>query len=413
MRKLRVALIIATLDRAGAEKQLALLARRLDPARFEVDVYALTRGGPHEAEIRAAGIPVTILNKAFKYDLRVVLRLERLLKERQTDIAYTWMFTANAFGRAAALRAGVPVIVAGEQDSGPKPGLHHWLDRRLGRRTDAIVANSAGVREYGLGHGWPAEKIRVIHAGIKLGEIEQQNISEEKEEATPSPYPLPSRERGEEEKKATKAQGQDAPATHGQDARATVQLPEVPAGHKLVVTACRLTRQKGLIYLMWAMGLLRHTRCPVHLWIVGDGPERSRLAFEVERMRVEGYVTLVGPRTDVPAILRRADLFILPSFHEGMSNAVLEAMLAGTPVVVSDVAGMRELVADGRCGRLVEPGYPKGIAAGIFQALKYEDETRRMAEEGKAWVRQEFSAERFVKRHEELFEELARKKGLV
>jgi len=370
MRKLRVALIIATLDRAGAEKQLALLARRLDPAQFEVAVYALTRGGPHEAEIKAAGIPVTVLNKAFKYDLRVVPRLERMLKERQTDIAYTWMFTANAFGRAAALRAGVPVVIAGEQDSGPKPALHHWLDRRLGRRTDAIVANSAGVREYGLGHGWPAEKIRLIHAGIDPAEIDAQPVL-----AAP--------------------------------------LPEVPAGHKLIVTACRLTRQKGLLYLMWAMGLLRHSRCPVHLWIVGDGPERSRLAWEVQRMRVEGYVTLLGPRTDVPAILRRADIFILPSFHEGMSNAVLEAMLAGTPVVVSDVAGMRELVADGRCGRLVEPGYPKGIAAGIFQAVKYEDETRRMAREGAEWIRQEFSADLFVRRHEELFLELAQKKGLA
>jgi glycosyltransferase involved in cell wall biosynthesis len=372
MRKLRLALIIATLDRAGAEKQLALLARRLDPARFDVAVYALTRGGPHEAEIKAAGIPLTILHKAFKYDLRVVPRLERLLKDRQTDIAYTWLFTANAFGRAAALRARVPVIIAGEQDTGPKPAFHHWLDRRLARRSDAIVANSAGVREYGLAHGWPADKIRLIHAGIDPAEIELD-----------------------------KKPDLSAP------------LPEVPAGHKLVVTACRLTRQKGLIYLMWAMGLLRHARCPVHLWIVGDGPERSRLAFEIQRMRVEGYVTLLGPRTDVPAILRRADLFVLPSFHEGMSNAVLEAMLAGVPVVVSDVAGMRELVANGRLGRLVEPGYPKGIAAGIFQAVKYEDETRRMAAEGVQWIRQEFSADRFIRRHEELFIELARKKGLM
>jgi glycosyltransferase involved in cell wall biosynthesis len=370
MRKLKIALIIATLDRAGAEKQLVLLAQRLDRQRFEPRVFALTRGGPYESELAAAGVPVTVLGKVFKYDFRVIWKLRDLLRDWGADVAYTWMFTANAFGRAAAIRAGVPVIVAGEQDTGAKPALHHAIDRYLSRRSDAIVANSEGVREYGLKHGWPTDKIRLIHAGIDLAEIDQR------------PTLL-------------------AP------------LPEVPAGHSLVLTACRLTPQKGILHLMWAIGLLRHAEAKVHLWIAGDGPERARLEWEVDRMKVEGYVTFLGQRQDVPAVLQRADMFILPSFHEGMSNAVLEAMLAGKPVIVSDVAGMRELVGGGRYGRIVEPGYPKSIAAGIFQMMKYAEESARMAREGQAHVRQAFSADRFVQAHEELFEELAKAKGVA
>lgn len=370
MRTLRVALIIATLDRAGAEKQLALLARGLNPERFDVSVFALTRGGPWADDLRQRGISVTVLDKAFKYDARVLPRLGDLLTSHHIDIAYTWMFTANAFGRTAArYLANVPVVIAGEQDTGARPVHHDWIDRFLGRRSDAIVANSEGVRRYGLRRGWPAEKVRVIHAGIDLDEIET------------SP-------------------------------QLVKPVPDVPPGHTLAVTACRLTAQKGLRYLIWAVGILRHAKVPVRLWIVGDGPERGLLEEEVDRLDVREYVSFLGARNDVPAILQRGDMFVLPSLHEGMSNAVLEAMLSGVPVVVSDVAGMEELVGGGRYGMLVEAGYPKSIAAGIYQTLAHADDARRRSEEGREWVRNTFNSRRFIARHEALFRELAEARGI-
>jgi len=371
MRRLRVALIIATLDQAGAEKQVSLLARRMDPARFDVRVIALTRGGPYEAELRQAGIPVTVLGKAFKYDLRVVLQLRQILRDEKIDVAYTWMFTANAFGRAAARWAGTPILVAGEMDTGHKPALHHLIDRRMAAWTDVIVANSEGVREYGRRHGWPEDKVRVIHNGIDLAEIS-----------------------GEPQLEAP--------------------LPDVPPGYTVALTTCRLTRQKGLLYLIWAMALLDFAKADVHLWIAGDGPERGRLEEEAGRLLgTASRVKFLGRRNDVPALLRRADLFVLPSLHEGLSNSVLEAMLAGKPVVVSNVAGMSELVDGGGCGLLVEPGSPKSIAAGIYQLMVHPDRRERMAREGQARIRELFSAERFVKTHEDLFAELAERKGIA
>jgi len=369
MRRLRVALIIATLDRAGTEKQVSLLARRLDPARFDVTVVALTRGGPYEQELRRAGISVHVLGKAFKYDLRVVPQLQDLLAAHHADIAYTWMFTANAFGRAAARLAHTPIILAAEMDTGYKPPLHHRVDRFLARWTDAIVANSEGVRAYGLQHGWPANKVRMIHSGIDLSDVEQN------------------------------------PALRG-------PLPGVPSGRTVVMTACRLTRQKGLLYLMWAIGILRYAKVGVQLWIVGDGPERGRLELEARRLRVDDHLTFLGARDDVPALLEHADIFILPSMHEGLSNSVLEAMVAGKPVIVSDVAGMSELVDRGRCGFLVEPGYPKSIASGIYQMIAHRDMRERMAREGQVRVRDLFSADRFVQAHQDLFTDLAESKGL-
>lgn len=345
------------------------MAQRLDRARFDVTVIALTRGGPYADELRAAGIPVHILGKAFKFDMRVVPRLKNLLADLQIDIATTWMFTANAFGRLAAKMAGTPIVIAAEMDTGYKPPVHHMTDRFLARWTDVIVANSEGVRDYGLKRGWPADKVRVIHSGIDLAAVV----------ASPTP---------------------------------TAPLPEVSADQTLAITTCRLTRQKGLLHLIWAVSILRFAKARVHLWIVGEGPERGRLEDEADSLGVGDYVTFLGARTDVPALLDRADLFVLPSLHEGLSNSVLEAMLAGKPVVVSDVAGMSELVDHGRCGFLVEPGYPKSIAAGIYQLMKHADVREQMARDGQARVRERFSADRCTRRHEELFIELARKKGL-
>ena len=98
---LKVLQLIPTLDRSGAEKQMAMLARGLPRDRFQVEVAALTRSGPLEAELREAGIPVTIIGKPFKVDPFALARLVRFLKVGSFDVVQTWLFAANAYGRVA------------------------------------------------------------------------------------------------------------------------------------------------------------------------------------------------------------------------------------------------------------------------------------------------------------------------
>jgi hypothetical protein len=97
--------IIPTLDQSGAEKQLTLLARGLPREEFDVRVCAMTRGGPLEADLAAAGIPVTVLGKRWKFDPYAFWRLWRLIKQIKPDLVHTWIFAANAYGRAAGLLA--------------------------------------------------------------------------------------------------------------------------------------------------------------------------------------------------------------------------------------------------------------------------------------------------------------------
>ena len=95
---IRLLLIIPTLDRCGAEKQLTLLATGLPRDRFEVHVCALTRGGPLLADLEQAGIPVTVIGKSWKIDPMAYGRLRKHIAQLQPDIVHTWLFAANAYG---------------------------------------------------------------------------------------------------------------------------------------------------------------------------------------------------------------------------------------------------------------------------------------------------------------------------
>ena len=141
----RILQIIPTLDRSGAERQLTLLALGLPRGEFDVHVCALTRGGPLAQDLQSAGIPVTVIGKRWKIDLRAYARLNRLVRAVRPDLVHTWLFAANAYGRWAAAACGVKCLVAGERcvDSW-KGWLELAIDRRLARHTDTDRGQQPG-----------------------------------------------------------------------------------------------------------------------------------------------------------------------------------------------------------------------------------------------------------------------------
>ena len=138
---LNVLQLIPTLDRSGAEKQMVLLAKGLPRDRFRVEVATLTRMGPLEVELTAAGIPVTAIGKRLKVDPFALARLTRLLKSRKFDVVQTWIFAANTYGRVAARLAGVPVVVVAEMAVDLWKGRYErFVDKRL---APGVIAWSA------------------------------------------------------------------------------------------------------------------------------------------------------------------------------------------------------------------------------------------------------------------------------
>ena len=122
----RILQIIPTLDRAGAEKQLCLLAQGLPRDEFEVHVCALTRGGPLADELSAAGVPLDVIGKRWKLDPQAFWRLKNHVARIQPDLIHTWMFAANTYGYAAARACGVKNIVAASGASIPGRADRNW-----------------------------------------------------------------------------------------------------------------------------------------------------------------------------------------------------------------------------------------------------------------------------------------------
>ena len=371
---IRVLFVIGTLDIGGTERQLAALATRLDRVRFSARVCCLEHEGPLAKDLREAGIPVDEVPfrglSAARNPVAVARRfreLVSLMREVRPTIVQTFLPHANALGVLAARLARVPYVLIGLR--GLDPPVPFW-GRLTGRMAHLAVANSEAVGEHAVrSQGLPAVKVRVVRNGLDIQAFDR--------------------------------------ATHHQ----ALGLPPGP----FVVTVANPNRFKasGLLVLVEAAAAVREQMPEVRFVLVGDGPCRPTI---LEAVRVRGLAErfiCLGARTDVPAILARCEVMVLPSLQEGLPNAVLEAMAAGKAVVASRVGGIQEVVLDGETGLLVPAGDSAALASAISSLLADPARAARMGQAGRARVQARFGLDRMVRETEALYDELLERKGLA
>jgi glycosyltransferase involved in cell wall biosynthesis len=362
---IRLALIIPTLDRSGAEKQFTLLATGLPRDEFDVHVALLTRGGAFEAELSMAGIPVTRIGKRFKCDPMAWWRLRNWLKRLQPDIVHTWLFAANAYGRLA-VRA-VPkagVIVSERCVDSWKAGWQHWLDRKLLPGTDRVIGNSQSVVDFYREHGVPGQKLVMIPNGI-------------------SPFTPPDLSRA-----------------------ALLERLRFPPDAFVAMYVGRLAPQKRVDDLVWAVETLRQIRPQLRLVLVGDGPARDSLQRFARDIHCQEHVRFVGMQDDVANWLNLADVFWLASSFEGMSNSLMEAMAAGKPCVVSDIPPNRELIDQAVHGFLVPPGDTVAFMQFTRRLIDELELREQLGNAARSRTLRDFSVDRMRERHIALYREV-------
>lgn len=360
----RILQIIPTLDRSGAEKQLTLLACGLHAQGYDIHVCALTRGGPLADDLKQAGVPLAVIGKSFKIDPAAYWKLRKHIRALRPAIVNTWLFAANSYGRAAAKSAGVPYLIADERCVDPWKSWHELaIDRYLSKRSQRIVANSSGVRDFYVSHGLPADLFTIIPNGVAV-----------------APPPSESRE-------------------------AILRELGLPAGAKLIGAIGRLWPQKRMKDLIWAADLLKTIRDDTHLLIIGDGPQRAHLEKFRDQSEISDRVHFLGHRADAARLLSHFDVLWLASEYEGMPNVVMEAMAAAVPVVATDIPGARDLIVPDVTGVLVPVGDRAAFAKHANQLLENPDATRRMGEAGRERVRTEFSIEQMISRRRALYDE--------
>jgi len=232
--------------------------------------------------------------------------------------------------------------------------LGGYYDLEYYRGCDHLIANTRGIAAYLLAHGWSAERVHYL----------------------PN-FP-----------------------TVAADARALAdRRPDGP----LALALGRLHRNKGFDVLIEALPRAAH----VHLWLAGDGPERAALERRARQVGVESRVRFLGWRDDVPSLLAACDFLVVPSRQEPLGNTIVEAWAASRPVIASETAGPKELIAADETGLLVPADDPRALALALDRLADDSELRRRLAAAGHARYRAEFSESRVVDAYRSLLAKVA------
>ncbi len=369
---IKICYVIGQLGRGGAERQLYELVKGLNREKFCPVVISLSSGGFWAGELRKLNIQVIELQRRKNREFTRLFRLVRLFRTIKPDMVHTYLFSANSYGRIAAVIAGVPVIVASERslpETGKdKTGYQIFLDKLLVFFSHGIICNSLKasdtlVKKY----SFDAKKVFTVHNGINMADFLR---------------------------------------TPGIDSQGKM-------ARKVVGTVGRLHSSKNYtLFLDMARIVLEDFESrSLKFVIIGDGELRDELERYSQQLGIADNVIFAGERDDVFPMLQAMDVFVLTSLYEGLSNAIMEAMLAGLPVVATDVGGNSELIADGENGFLCSSNDASSLAERVTALLNNERVAVEMGELGRKRVTEEFKAERMVRETEEVYTGLLKHDG--
>lgn len=362
--KLRIAYLVRPAE-GGIKNHLLTLLSGLDRERFEPLVIC-PPGCSLYREVVQAGhevIPLDIADGLSpSRDLRAVVRLRRILGRTRPDILHIHSAKAGMIGRAAV--AGMfrrPRVILtlhsfvfDERTSPGKRRLISAIDRLLMRWTDRVVAVSQALKdELAAVEGINPDRICVVHNGIRFAD-----------------------------------------------------LPRAEKTGTMVGTIARLAPQKGVEHFIRAAALVLKAHPEARFTVVGDGPFRAELESLAESLGIRQSIAFTGFREDALSLAAGFDVFVLASLRETFGITLVEALSQGVPVVASRTGGIPEIVDGSTTGLLAAPGSAEEIAAQVCKLLDDRGLAARLAENGRRFVRETFTAERMVSRTEALYAEV-------
>ena len=339
------------------------------------EVVAVCADGPLAAKVRGEGFRVEPLPFVRGYDprdhWRAFHKVIDLFRREQFDLVHVHTPIASLIGRFAAARTGVPKVVYTahgfyfhERMPWPKRAVFMGLEWLGGRFTDTLFTQSeedaATARRYGLCR---TDDILAIGNG-----------------SDPARF-FPAAEDDPERRALRRSLGVDS---------------EGP----VIAVIGRLVSEKGYPELFEAMRQVN-----ARLWVIGerlksDHAEAIDQAIETAQSDplLRARIHFLGYRSDVPALLRAADAFVLPSHREGMPRSIIEAMLSGLPVVATNIRGAREEVLEAETGYLVPVQDPSALAKALSRLVDDRALRRRLGDAGLARARQLYVEEKVVHR---------------
>jgi glycosyltransferase involved in cell wall biosynthesis len=363
--KKNIVLVIEALSGGGAELVVANLCRSMDKRLFEVSVCCLSEIGHRGKELVADGHPVDVLSGTRRIDKYLKWRgLAAVARRRRAHLIHSHS-AGSLFdsGMAAKLSSGLKHVHTFHFGNYPHvPGRTLLLEKAFSRLPDRLVAvgkEQAGTisRVFRL----PAQKIEVIWNGIEI---------DKKHSRPPGGAPAP-----------------------------------VSGGKVILCSISTLIEQKGLSYLLDAIALLGARRRDFELRIIGDGPLRSELTAKATALGLDDVVKFEGWVYNAPeTVLPHIDVFVQSSLWEAMSMAVLEAMAASKPSVVTDVGDNAHVIRHGIDGLIVPKLDVERMAQGLERVIADEQFRQRIGQQARQRVCEQCTVEVMARSYERLYQ---------
>lgn len=360
---------------AGAEVQTAQLLTELkrDPT-LHVEAIVLNRGVLYDCLVDV-GIKTHLFDEGVLGSFELARRLYRFNKAWRPDVVHTHRIKENCLGGLAAACSNVPVIV--HTVHGIQEALTGWEHVKWkcysavsGQVTRVVASGLIGVSfeiSSFLKEKFPNLRVACIHNGIMNG-----------------------------------VQG-------GANEPGMTRNHMGLAGSAFVVGLVgRLSPVKGIEYLLRAVSLLVNEQGmeSIQVLIIGGGPLQKSLEALSGSLGIAAHVTFLGERHDVPSLLSLLDVCVMPSLHEGIPMALLEAMRAGCPVIATAVGGIPEVLRDGIEGMLVPSKDPKALAQAIGAMYASMPDRERFSHAGQERVAADFGSERMASRTKDFYMDL-------
>jgi len=378
----KILYLIGSLDLGGAERHLVLIAPRLKRLNWEPAIYCLTARGVQANEIEKAGVRIIKPPSEINETQTAIGKLARLvasscklfwlLLSERPRIVHFFLPTAYLIGAPLAIAARVPIRVMSRRSLNIYQRNHPVLSRiekLLHPRMQMVLANSQAVLNELRAETAVGSPVELIYNGV---DISQTN---------------------------------DPPAKTMGGNRDSRKLT-------LIITA-NLIPYKGHVDLFHALATVAE-KFPKswELLCVGRDDGLGKTLTELARgLRLDGNIRLLGSRPDVPSLLSLADIGILCSHEEGFSNAILEGMAAGLPMVVTDVGGNAEAVVDQETGFVVPAHDPAALGAAILALASDAKLRQQLGKAARRRVEIHFSLEQCVERYDALYRDLTGKCG--
>jgi glycosyltransferase involved in cell wall biosynthesis len=368
--RIKIWYLITSLDIGGTERTLIDLVSGLDRDRFAPTIWTITEPGSLADDV-PADVPVHSLGATSKRDVRAPIRFLRAVHREKPDIIQSFLYFDNLLASIAGVISSETAVITGVREVPNELPLHRDITSRLKIYcSDLIISNSKAGRQYAIERGADSERVSVIWNGRDVNKYASG-------EASPQLY-----------------------ETLGLDDEAPV-----------IGTVGRLVERKGHYDLLEAWPGILEEKPNAILLLVGDGPEREGLQRRAKELDCSDSVIFTGERDDVPDLLDLMDVFVFPSHYEGLPGALIEAMVAGLPIIATPVNGNSELIEGEKTGLFVPPQSAEAISERVLELLNDCNLKEELGCEAARYARREFTVDQVCDEFQNIYDSFYEKEN--